>query len=70
MQASLIQDRYCGNDCFRNNSSNDFAQLYFAAGIYCLHEKLAAVGNFTSVKLTEVKFAPKGLSLRLNSCDC
>ena len=34
-------------------------QLYFTAGIYWLHGKLAAVWNFTSVKLTEVKFAPK-----------
>ena len=31
-------------------------QLYFAAGIYCLHGKLTAVWNFTSVKLTEVSF--------------
>ena len=39
-------------------------QLYFAAGIYCLHGKLTAVWNFTSVKLTEVKFGPKWVSLR------
>ena len=27
---------------------NDSAQLYFTAGIYCLHGKLAAVWNFAS----------------------
>ena len=48
---------------------NDSAQLYFAAGIYCLHGKLTAVWNFTSVKLTEVKFAPKWVSLCPDSCE-
>ena len=31
-------------------------QLYFAAGIYCLHGKLTVVWNLTSVKLTKVSF--------------
>ena len=48
---------------------NDSAQLYFAAGIYCLHGKLAAAWNFTSVNLTENKFAPKWASLRPKSCE-
>ena len=58
--------RYC---LLFNNSSrahaplvvnfNDSAQLYFTVSIYCLHVKLTAVWNFTLVKLTEVKFAPK-----------
>ena len=44
-------------------------QLYFTSGIYSLHGKLTAVWNFTSVKLTEVKFAPKWVSLHLNSSE-
>ena len=47
-----------------NSNFNDSAQLYFAAGIYCLHGKFTAVWNFNLVKLTEVKFAPKWVSLR------
>ena len=46
---------------------NDSAQLYFTASIYCLHGKLTAVWNFTSVKLIEVKFAPKWVLLRPKS---
>ena len=44
------------------NFSDGSAQLYFIAGIYCVHGKLTAVWL---VKLTEVKFAPKWVSLRL-----
>ena len=38
---------------------NDSAQRYYITGIYCLHGKLTALWNFTSVKLTEAKFASK-----------
>ena len=43
--------------CALVSNFNDSVQLYFAAGIYCLRGKLAAVWNFTFVDLTEVKFA-------------
>ena len=33
--------------------------LYFIAGIYCLHGKLTVVWNFISVELAEVKLAMK-----------
>ena len=70
-----MQNRCCAISCFLNNSSkaqnfNDSAQVYFAAGIYCLHGKLTAVWNFTSVNLSEVKFAPKWVSLHPKSCEC
>ena len=71
-----MQNRCCINSCFLNNNSNalvinfnDSAQFYFITGIYCLHENLTVVWNFTSMKLTEVKFAPKSVSLRLNSYE-
>ena len=70
MNANLI------SGCFLNNISNvhcalvinfnDSAQFYFTTGIYCLHESLTEVWNFTSVKLTEVQFAPKWVSFRLD----
>ena len=53
-----MQHRCCAIGCFLNNSSkahalvsnfNDSAQLYFAAGIHCLHAKLTAVWIITSV---------------------
>ena len=48
---------------------NDTAQIHFTTAIYCLHENLTAVWNFTLVKLTEVQFAQKRVSLCLNSCE-
>ena len=50
-------------------TSYELKLFNFTAGIYFLRGKLAAVLNFTSVKLTEVKFAPKWVLLRLNSCE-
>ena len=58
---------------FFNSSSKAHAHyeiklFNFTAGIYFLQGKLTAVLNLTSFKLTEVKFAPKRVLLRLKSC--
>ena len=69
-----MQNRCCAIGYFLNNSTQDTRplaislvdspQLYITTGLYCLHGKLTAVWNFASVKLTEVKFAPKFHSAR------
>ena len=71
-------NRFCAIDCFLNNSSKSHAHylatLRFCVTLlhcehYCLHGKVNAVWNFTSVNLTEVKFAPKWVSPRPKSCE-
>ena len=55
----LFSQQQQQSTCTLNINFNNSTELYFTAGIYCLHGKPTTVCNFTSVKLTKVKFYPE-----------
>ena len=72
-----MQNKCCINGCFLNNSNNSRAHYllikmslhnFISLQAFTVYmETLTAVWNFTSVKLIEMKFTPKWISLLLNS---